>query len=75
VVAGKRFPSAVARNRARRVTREACRVLLRDAQEPWDLVLVVRAEAVEQPYQQRLGGLAGLFRRAGVLSDKIVAVP
>jgi len=74
VIAARRFPSAVARNRARRIMREASRVLLRDTREPWDVVVVVRPEAVEEPYRDRLAGLAELFHRAGVLSDHTVAV-
>ena len=67
VAAARRFPTAVARNRARRIIREAISVLLRDTQDPWDLVLVVRPEAVDLGYQDRLGSLAELLSRAGVM--------
>ena len=74
VVAAKRFRGAVARNRARRIVREASRVLLREAEEPWDLALVVRPEALEQPYQERVAALAELFRRGGVEPGVTAAV-
>ncbi len=67
VSAARRFPSAITRNRARRVIREAARVLLRDVQDPWDLLLVVRPEETERRYPDRLGALAELFQRAGVI--------
>ena len=74
VIAARRFPSAVARNRARRVMREACRALLRGAGEPWDIALVVRTEALEQSPRDRLAAVAHLLCRAGILSDNAVAV-
>jgi len=74
VMAVRRFPTAVARNRARRIAREASRVLLKDVCGPWDVALMVRAEALEQPYQERLAALADLLRRAGVVSGQAVGV-
>ncbi len=74
VIAGRSFPTAVARNRARRILREAGRVLLRDTHDSWDLVLVGRPEALDQPYEARLQTLADLFGRAGVLPEK-AAIP
>ncbi len=73
VIAARRFPSAVARNRARRVMREAGRALLRGAREPWDIALVVRTESLEQSHSDRLAALAGLLCRAGIISDEAVA--
>lgn len=74
VIAVRRFATAVARNRARRVVREASRVLLEDVCGPWDVALMVRAEALEQPYQERLAALADLFRRVGVVPGHGAAV-
>jgi ribonuclease P protein component len=74
VVAGKRFRTAVARNRARRITREASRALLRDVREPWDLVLVVRTEVLDQPHQKLLADLRALMQEAGMLPEGPVAV-
>jgi ribonuclease P protein component len=73
VVAGKRFRTAVARNRARRIAREASRALLRDVWEPWDVVLVVRTEVLDQPHQKLLTDLQALMRQAGMLPEGPVA--
>jgi ribonuclease P protein component len=70
VVAGRRFANAVSRNRARRIVREAGRELLRDQEGPWDLLLVARPNALEQPSSDRRQTLAELFRQAGVLPDR-----
>jgi len=69
VVAGKKFAGAVPRNRARRITREASRALLRGVSEPWDLVLVVRTEVLDQPHRKLLAELEMLMRRASVLPE------
>ena len=73
VVAGRQFPTAVARNRARRVVREASRVLLRDTMADWDLLLVARTEALAETHQERLHNLAELFQSAGLLADRIAS--
>lgn len=74
VIAARRFPSAVTRNRARRIAREASRALLKDVLESWDLALTVRTEALEEPYRERLTALADLLRRAGVVSGQVARV-
>lgn len=71
VVAGRKCGDSVTRNRARRIIREACRVLLRDMHGPWDLILVVRTEALEQPFDLRLRTLHELFIRAGLLPGNV----
>lgn len=75
VIAGKRFRTAVARNRARRVLREACRAALGDGEGYWDLVLLARPGVLSLPAGARLEAVAGLLRRAGVLSGEGVAAP
>jgi ribonuclease P protein component len=70
VIAGRSFRTAVARNRARRTLREVSRVLLRDTQEPCDVLIVARPDALDQPYQARLQTLTDLFGRAGILPKK-----
>lgn len=67
VVAARRFPSAVARNRARRTIREASRVALGESREPWDVVIVVRPETAERPYRERLALIGELLGRSGVM--------
>ena len=75
IAAARRFPSAVARNRARRITREAARILLRESRDPWDLVLVVRPGVLERSVRERADCVADLLRRAGVISASTVAAP
>jgi len=73
VIAGRRFPTAVTRNRARRLLREACRVVLAGSLAPWDLVFVLRPEALELPYPARLETVSTLLHQAGVLAEKAAA--
>lgn len=70
VIAGQRFSGAVARNRAKRLLRETCRVLLGRTRAPWDLLLVARPEVLESSFSQRLEGLGKLLRQAGVLGEE-----
>ena len=72
VIAGRSFPTAVARSRARRILREVSRILLKDTRDPCDLLVVASPEALAQPYQARLQTLADLFRRAKLLPEKAV---
>lgn len=67
VVAGRRFANAVSRNRARRLLREATRTLLQDGDGAWDLLVVARSHASEQPYRDRVRTLRDLLQQAGVL--------
>jgi len=73
VIANRKVGSAVSRNHARRILRETSRVLLRELQDNWDLLLVARAAVLEEPYNVRLRTLAELFRRAEVLREKAIA--
>ena len=70
IIAGRRFRTAVARNRARRVLRETCREILRDLHAPWDLLLVARPEVLTVAHRSRLETLTRLLRAAGVLAGK-----
>ena len=70
VVAGRRFRTAVARNRARRVLRESSRVALADGEAPWDLVVVARPQVLALPFPDRLNAMAELLGEAGVLGEK-----
>jgi len=69
VVAGKRFRTSVARNRARRLLRETTRGLLGQRPAAWDLILVARTELLESAYPERLAAIQGLLQRAGVLDE------
>jgi ribonuclease P protein component len=73
VVAGRKFPNAVARNRARRILREASRLLLAGLDEPWDLVLVARTDALNQPFRERLQTLRDVFCKAELLPPETLA--
>lgn len=47
----KKVGCAVVRNRLRRQLKEICRLALEQIRPGWDLVLVVRSEALGTPYQ------------------------
>ncbi len=68
IVTGRRFPNAVARNRARRLLRETSRVVLSGLGAPWDLVLVARTEVLASSFPERLTLLRELFEKAGILA-------
>jgi len=74
VIAGRRFRSAVARNRARRLLREACRALLRDADRPWDLLFVARTALLDSGHQHRLHALSEMLSDAGVIAHREAAL-
>jgi ribonuclease P protein component len=74
IIAGRRFPNAVARNRARRVLREACRLALAGAPAPWDLILVARPQLLTLSPQARRHAVADLLGQAGALAQEAVAV-
>ena len=70
IIAGRRFPTSVARNRARRLLRETSRLLLAQIQAGWDLLFVARPEVLVLPYQARLQVLSDLLHKAGILVHK-----
>ena len=65
--AGKRVGTAVARNRAKRVLREAVRTYLPDIQVGWDLVFIARRPIVAATLGQTREAVSHLLQRAGVL--------
>lgn len=73
VVAGRQFRTAVARSRARRLLREASRLLLRETESNWDLVLVARVDVLSRARESRLADLAKLLRDANVLCERVGA--
>lgn len=74
VIAGRRFPNAVQRTRARRLLRETCRVVLGQAEPPWDLILIAQPQVLSVPFAERVRVLSALLHQAGVLGEKAVAV-
>lgn len=58
---------AVVRNRIKRQVRAACRELLPQMALGWDIVVIVRAEAVQCDYHQFLQQLKQLFTKVELL--------
>lgn len=67
VVTGKRLGNAVVRNRARRVLREAFRLLQHQLATPIDLVLVARNGVARKTSVQVQRDLAAVLSKAGLL--------
>jgi ribonuclease P protein component len=66
-VVAKRIGNAVARNRAKRRTREALRLIFAHVAPGYDLVFVVRSPAVaEVPFAQLQAAVEQLVRHAGL---------
>jgi ribonuclease P protein component len=66
-VAGRRIGGAVARNRARRLLREAWRAHAPRVQDGWEAVLVARAAIVGARAPELVEEVEELLREAGVL--------
>jgi ribonuclease P protein component len=69
VAAGKRVGSAVARNRAKRLMREAMRTFSPQVAPGWDLLLIARAPIVQVKTQEVAAALESLLRQAALLAD------
>jgi len=67
-VAGRRVGNAVARNRAKRLMREAARALYPRFDPGWDMVLVARGRMLQAKAPQVEAALASLVRRAGIIA-------
>ena len=59
----------MARNRAKRLLREAARNCEQHIAPGWDLVLIARAPLAGARLPETQAALAGLLRRAGVLRE------
>jgi ribonuclease P protein component len=66
-IAGRKVGSAVARNRARRVLREAWRLLSEDMPEGHDVVVVARREIRGAKTQDLADEIGDALARAGVV--------
>ncbi len=66
VTASRRVGNAVARNRAKRLMREAARCLYPQFGVGWDVMLIARAAILKVKEPQVEQALASLLRRAGV---------
>ncbi len=66
-VAGKKVGSAVARNRAKRLLREAVRAQKVVPAMGWDLIFVARAPLAEATFSQAQSAVCQLLKRADVV--------
>jgi len=69
VTAGRALGSAVHRNRAKRLLREALRSYLTIAASGWDVVLIARPALIEAEWNDVCSAVANLLRRAGLLEE------
>jgi ribonuclease P protein component len=67
VTAGKTTGTAVHRNRAKRLLREAMRPYLTSFTSGWDLMLIARPSLVTASLEDTRSALENLFRRAQIL--------
>lgn len=66
----KQIDKAVARNRAKRLLREAARQLHPRIHPGWDLVLIARQPIIQVKCQAVVAALEDLLQRAGLLTDR-----
>lgn len=67
VAAGKTTGTAVRRNRAKRLLREAIRPYLASLASGWDLILIARPALVTSTLDETRAALLNLFSRAKIL--------
>jgi ribonuclease P protein component len=68
VAAGKKLGSAVVRNRAKRLLREAVRQHAQKIASGWDVILIARAAIIPVKLAQVADALQALLRQAGLVS-------
>jgi ribonuclease P protein component len=69
VAAGKRVGSAVTRNRAKRLMREAARTHSSHITPGWDLLLIARAAIIQVKMQDVAAALESLLCQAQILQE------
>ncbi len=69
-VASRKVGKAVQRNRARRLLREAARLLYSQLESGWDIVFVARAPLAEAKLPEVMEAMRDLFRQAGLLREE-----
>lgn len=68
--AGKRIGAAVARNRAKRLLREAYRLNASKLADGYDIVVVARPEITKQPFHEVERAFIKASEKAGILLEK-----
>jgi ribonuclease P protein component len=68
-IAGKKVGNSVARNRARRLMREAIRLRLSLIKPGWDLVWIARTGIVDKKLDSVMASVDDLLRRARLYTD------
>jgi RNase P protein component len=61
-----KFPNAVQRNRARRLLRETCRLLVSELREPWDILFIVRPAILTTTFSERQQAILNLLLQSGL---------
>lgn len=68
ITAGRSVGGAIERNRAKRLLREAMRLLLPIMRPGWDLILIARQPLPTATYEQVQATLSQLIRRANLFT-------
>jgi ribonuclease P protein component len=75
IAASRKLGGAVARNRAKRLLREAARHLYPQLKAGWDVMLIARSKILESKEPQVEKALAQLMKRADVSTNKKTGHP
>jgi ribonuclease P protein component len=70
IITGKSIGNAVTRNRCKRLMRASIQSICNSLNQGWDVIVIVRQEAVRADYQTTQAGLTELLLRAGLLDGK-----